>query len=644
MTDDSEIDKLRTELRESEENFRALMDSLVDGLVIIGADGAVRNFNPSAEGIFGYTSEEVMGKNVSLLMPEPFHGEHDGYINAYVETGDAKIIGIGREVTGRRKDGSTFPMELAVGEISRRQSPRFVGIIRDISERKLAERTQQQFLRAIENLSEAFALYGPDDRLIVCNDRFRTVSTGMTDVIVSGSSFEDLMRDAVRRGKVPEASGHEEDWIAKRLEHHRDPDGPLETVLDGRRFQIREERLPDQSTLVFILDITEQKAAEDQLRHAQKMEALGQLTGGVAHDFNNMLAVLMMDLEILDELTEGQEELHELVREGRDVTRTGADLTQRLLAFSRRQQLNPVNVNLNDLISETTGLLRRSLGEAIRIDTIGPSDLWQVHADHGQLVNALVNLAVNARDAMPSGGRLTIETTNLVLDEQVAAIPDSVRGECVRLRVSDTGTGMTPEVLDRALEPFFTTKDLTTGTGLGLSMVYGFIKQSGGHVAIESEPGRGTAVSLYLPRSTLEEGKASPSRRVSAVLPRGTEKILLVEDHTQLRKRTSRVLAELGYQVVQADNGNQALQRLDDDPAIDLLFTDVVMPGDLHGPELADRARQSRPELNLLFATGYADQAEGLTKFLRSGAKLLRKPYSKRDVAMTIRRILDGNH
>jgi CheY-like chemotaxis protein len=282
------------------------------------------------------------------------------------------------------------------------------------------------------------------------------------------------------------------------------------------------------------------------------------------------------------------------------------------------------------------------LGEAIRIDTIGPSDLWHIHADHAQLVNAIVNLAVNARDAMPTGGRLTIETSNTVLDEQLAASPDPVGGECVRLSVSDTGTGMTPEVLDRALEPFFTTKETTTGTGLGLSMVYGFIKQSGGHVEIESEPGRGTTVHLHLPHSTAVEGKASHTRGRQAILPHGTESILLVEDYAQLRKRTSRVLAELGYHVIEAENGSQALERLDDDPTIDLLFTDVVMPGDLDGPELADRARQSRPQLKLLFATGYAEQAERFTSFLESGAELLRKPYSKHDVATTIRRVLDA--
>jgi CheY-like chemotaxis protein len=373
------------------------------------------------------------------------------------------------------------------------------------------------------------------------------------------------------------------------------------------------------------------------------MEALGQLTGGVAHDFNNMLAVLMMDLEILDELTAGKEELHELVREARDVTRTGADLTQRLLAFSRRQQLHPIDINLNELISETTGLLRRTLGEAIRIDTIGPSDLWSVHADQAQLVNAIVNLAVNARDAMPSGGRLTIETSNVAPGERLAASADPMAGEFVRLSVSDTGVGMTPEVLDRALEPFFTTKETTAGTGLGLSMVYGFIKQSGGHVAIESEAGHGARVHLYLPRATAKDSTASPTLERSASLPRGSETILLVEDHVQLRQRTSRVLAELGYHVIQAENGTQALDRLEDAPAVDLLFTDVVMPGGLYGPELAEQARRSRPRLKLMFASGYAEQATGMTKFLDAGAELLRKPYSKRDLATTIRRVLDAS-
>ena len=387
-------------------------------------------------------------------------------------------------------------------------------------------------------------------------------------------------------------------------------------------------------------DVTAQREAESRLHHIQKMDAVGQLTGGVAHDFNNLLTVIIGALDV--DPRSIPPALRPAIDQALHAAEGGAALTHRLLAFSRQQMLMARRVDFNNLIAEMNDLLRRTLGEHVEIDMRLAEDLWPALADTGQVENSLLNLAINARDAMPGGGKLTIETANVHLDEDYASSNMEVApGDYVMMAVTDTGTGMPPEVLAHVFEPFYTTKEIGKGTGLGLSMIYGFAKQSGGHVKIYSEVDHGTTVRLYLPR--LSSG-SSNADRTSAVAPRqgGGETILVVEDNPDVRRLVLRQLTELGYRVVEAANGLEALSILEGGPAIDLLFTDVVMPGGMTGRQLAEAARSRRPKLKTLFTSGYTEDSILRLGKLDPGVRLLSKPYRKHELAARIRDVLDG--
>jgi len=390
--------------------------------------------------------------------------------------------------------------------------------------------------------------------------------------------------------------------------------------------------------------IEQREQAETALRQAQKMEAIGQLTGGIAHDFNNLLQVIMGNLEVVQRrnLVEN-DAARRLVSAAARGAERAAMLTQRLLAFARRQPLNPKPVDVNRLVAGMSELLHRSLGEGIVIETVQASGLWPVTVDANQLENALLNLAVNARDAMPEGGKLTIETANTFLDETYASSQEVKPGQYVAVAVTDTGTGMTREVLQKAFEPFFTTKDFGKGSGLGLSQAYGFMRQSGGHVRIYSEVGEGTTVKLYLPRLAVD-GVASVIEELEAS-PRGTidRQILVVEDDPDVRAHAVTMLRELGYGVVEAVDGPSALRILDATPDIALLFTDVGLPG-MNGRELADEARRRRPALPVLFTTGYARNAIVHNGRLDAGVELITKPFTHAALSMKVHQMLTGDH
>jgi signal transduction histidine kinase/CheY-like chemotaxis protein len=380
---------------------------------------------------------------------------------------------------------------------------------------------------------------------------------------------------------------------------------------------------------------------EAALRQAQKMEAVGQLTGGIAHDFNNMLAVIISALNLIERRVAQGEDFAEFIEAAKDGAARAASLTQRLLAFSRQQALSPEPLNANQLVADMSELLRRSLGETVRLETVLASGLWRVHADKNLLENAILNLAINARDAMPEGGRLTIETANRHLDEAYAAEHDAVAGQYVMIAVTDTGIGMTPEVMAKAFEPFFTTKGPGKGTGLGLSQVFGFVKQSGGHIKIYSDPGRGTSIKIYLPR--LYGTGDAPKRARAKKLARGavSEVVLVVEDDEQVLSLTAQMLRDLGYGVIEAGDGAEALAALSDNPEIRLLFTDVVMP-DMNGRRLAEEAQRRRPGLKVLFTTGYTRNGVVHEGVLDPGVNLLQKPASLEQLAAKIRMVLDG--
>ncbi|MBB3936419.1 PAS domain S-box protein [Aureimonas phyllosphaerae] len=379
------------------------------------------------------------------------------------------------------------------------------------------------------------------------------------------------------------------------------------------------------------------------LRQAQKMEAVGQLTGGIAHDFNNMLSVIIGSLDLLGRrLPDGEARLRRYAENAMEGARRAATLTHRLLAFSRQQPLNPQAVDLNKLVSGMSELMRRTLSGNIRLETVLGGGLWSCSVDANQLENVIVNLAVNARDAMPDGGRLTIETQNAHLDDRYAAADIGiVPGQYVLVAVTDTGTGMSPEVMAKAFDPFFTTKEIGKGTGLGLSQVYGFVKQSEGHVKIYSEPGRGTSVKIYLPRLV---GEHDVTDQIAAALPELTdpsaELILVVEDDESVRRVTIEAVQELGYRTLEAEGAAEALRLLAQRADIDLLFTDVVMP-DIDGRMLAEEARRARPDLRVVFTTGYTRNAIVHHGVLDAGVRLLTKPFSLEDLAMKLRDALD---
>jgi signal transduction histidine kinase len=382
--------------------------------------------------------------------------------------------------------------------------------------------------------------------------------------------------------------------------------------------------------------------AQGQVRQLQKMEAVGQLTGGIAHDFNNMLAIIVGSLDIARRrLMSGD---REAVERSIDHALEGADraaaLTSQLLAFARRQPLEPRAIEPNKMVSSMSELLRRTLGESIQIETVLAGGLWRVHADPDQLESALLNLAVNGRDAMPNGGRLTIETANCELDERYAAEHDEVTpGQYVMISVTDTGTGMTPEVVAQAFEPFFTTKDVGRGTGLGLSQVFGFVKQSAGHVKIYSEPGEGTTVKLYLPRHAGEAAPVRRGRQDDMPLGRADELVLVVEDEPRVRRMSVDALIELGYGVIEATDGNEALALLADNPDIALLFTDIMMPG-MSGRALADRALAQQPDLKVLYTTGYTRNAIVHNGVVDYGVAFIQKPFTIPALARKLREVL----
>lgn len=519
--DISDRKRAQDALGKSEAKLDAILRTAANAIVTVDEEGAINVFSPTAEAMFGYDADEIIGRNIGELLSDVPRHRPLATVDEEDREEGRKSGSVEYEAQGRRKDGSTFPIDIAVGE-----------------------------------------------------------------------------------------------WH-----------------LEGQRF-----------FTTVIRDATRRKAVEEQLRQAQKMEAVGQLTGGVAHDFNNHLAVILGNLELLRERLDGGTDADGYAQRAIGAANRGAALTQRLLAFSRRQVLQPQRVDVNAAIRGLLDLLGHSLGATIEIQTSLAPGLWQTRIDPNQLESALLNLAINARDAMPKGGRLLIETANAHLDEDYAAAPAGVpAGEYVSLTITDTGKGMDKEVLGHVFEPFFTTKAFGKGTGLGLSMVYGFVKQSGGHVSIYSEPGEGTLVRLYLPREQGEYASDAAADADAGDIPPGSgEAVLLVEDDPDVRALAARQLIDLGYTVKQARTGEDALRHLRSDGEVRLLLTDMVLPGGLGGRELAEQIRRIRPDCRVLYMSGYTDAEIFARGKLAEGVVLLQKPFRKLDLARKVRVALDG--
>ena len=626
----------------SEKNLRAERDRLFGAVVKSSNDaiitkllnGSITSWNPAAERLFGFAAAEAIGRSINIIVPPDRHAEVRDIIE---RTGQGEHIEH-HETSRVCKDGRHVEVSLSISPILS-VAGKIIGIsetVHDITERK---QTRQALDQEIE---ERRRIFETSNDLILVTDtsgNFIQVSPSVTAIL--GYQPSDMI------GHSAVEFIHAED-----LEHTRKEMRAARRGQSKRSFETRYVNKegkavalnwtgtwsePVQRHFFIGRDLTEKQAAEAQLRHAQRMDAVGQLTGGVAHDFNNILTVITGTIGILREAVADQPQLVTIADLIDEAAERGANLTKHLLAFARKQPLQPLEIDVNALVLESAKLLHPTLGEHIEIAPLLAEDAWTALVDPNQLTTAVLNLALNARDAMPNGGKLAIETGNVVLDESYANMHSELApGNYVMIAVSDTGSGIPAALLERVFEPFFTTKEVGRGTGLGLSMVFGFVKQSGGHIKIYSEEGHGTSVKIYLPRA-IGLQQTTAEALVSRTVEGGKETILVVEDDTMVRRYVMTQIESLGYTTLEAANASDALQIVDNVATIDLLFTDVIMPGNMNGRQLVDEALKRRPGLKTLYTSGYTENAIVHHGRLDSGVLLLAKPYRKSELARMIR-------
>jgi len=592
------------------------------------------------------------------LRPQEFGGTYEAFLDAVHP--DDRIL-VEEHVTAAVESGEPYSIdhrivladgserivheqgEVAFDEAGRPQQ--MFGTVQDITERREAERALRESESRLRLLTDAVPVlisYVDADRRYRFNNRQYEEWIGRPREEILGLRVDEVF-DA-------EAYARFQPFLDRALAGERVVYDGMITFPDGGKRHYTAVYVPDVGpdgevlgVSTMVEDRTERVAMEEQLRQAHKMEAIGQLTGGVAHDFNNLLAVIIGNLDMLEEKIADHPELLDMVQRALGAADRGASLTQRLLAFSRKQALRPEATDLNQLVGTMTELIRRTLGEAIEVDSVMQKGLRPCRIDRVQMENALLNLAINARDAMPRGGRLVIETANVSFDDEYAAAQaDIPPGDYVMLGVSDTGTGMAAEVKERAFEPFYTTKEIGKGSGLGLSMVYGFVKQSGGHVRIYSEEGEGTTIRIYMPCTQVPDNVAGVFAGENTTAADRGETVLVVEDNADLRTLVVCVLADLGYTVLEARSGEDALAMLSDHRSIDLLVADVVLPGGMTGPDLAQRIRGELPGIKVLFMSGFARNAIFGQDELDPDKHLLNKPFKHDDLARTVRQMVSS--
>ncbi|WCS23799.1 CHASE3 domain-containing protein [Methylobacterium sp. NMS14P] len=493
----------------------------------------------------------------------------------------------------------------------------------------------------LDSLSQGVAVFGPGRRLANWNECFQVLLDLPKAMLRPGTAYGTF---AEHTGEPGRPALESEDQVRHGSRNPREAVTYERERADGHHLEIRRTPMPDGGFVLTISDMTKRAQAEAVLREAQKMQAVGQLTGGIAHDFNNLLQVILGNLEFVRAKLDGDARLQTRIERAAWAAQRGATLTGQLLAFARKQPLAPAPVDLAATMPDLIPLLRRTLGEHIEVRYVETAGLWPAMADRAQLESAVLNLALNARDAMPGGGRLTIELGNKVLDETYArGNAEITPGDYAMVAVSDTGHGMTPEIVARVFEPFFTTKPDGKGTGLGLAMVFGFVRQSGGHVKIYSEPGEGTTVKIYLPRA-VGAVTAVGQRTASPVeLPRGTATVLVVEDEAGVREIACAILSDLGYRVLEAVDGEEGLRVFGANAAtVDLLLTDVILPGKVRGRELAERVQALRPEVRVVFMSGYTENSIVHHGRLDDGVHLVAKPFKREQLARKVAEVL-GN-
>jgi PAS domain S-box-containing protein len=633
-------------LRKTGERLHQVIEASPSALVMTTATGSIELVNQQTERMFGYSRPELLGQRVEMLVPERFRAGHPELRRIFRTAPHSRAMGAGRDLYGLRKDGSEFPIEVGLNPLEIDGNVLVLSAIVDLTERERAEaklrHSEERFRSIFNGVSEGIVLVDPQTTAVIEANTAGAGIYGFRPEEMVGRKIDGLAAsDATDQ---PPAAVQIAKTVAARQPIIFDWRGKRK---DGRPFwaEVSIQHMTisgDEVILATTRDVTEKRSLDEQLRQAQKMEAVGQLTGGIAHDFNNLLAIIQGNLEFLQEKTRGDADCEEMAGDALQAAKRGGVLTHQLLAFSRKQPLAPELVDLGVLIGDGVKLLRRTLGETIEIKEVVPSSLWKTKVDPNQLQNALLNLAVNARDAMPRGGKLIVEAANKVLDEGYAEVNiDAVPGPYVQITVADTGTGMSRELIDRVIEPFFTTKPVGKGSGLGLSMVYGFLKQSGGHLKIYSEPGQGTIVNLYLPKASEEDVSTEPFEdRMDHTPLEGDETILVVEDDDLVRKLAVRVLSGLGYHVLEAGDGIAALALLPEISHIDLLLTDVVLPRGLSGPDVAKMFLEARPATKVLYMSGYTRDVAINNGSLGDDAALLFKPFPKGELARKVRETL----
>ena len=632
--DVSEQRRLEAELRHVAARSDAVLNATVDGIATIDRMGRLMSVNRGLLNLFGYDRSELEGQNVSILMPLPYRDEHDGYLQRYLETGVARIIGLGRLVQGQKKSGETFPLRLSVGEFTEGDQRRFVGVLSDLSEQVAAERESAELGVILEGSIDEIYVFDADswrfrranrgarENLGYNQDELRSLTPLEIKPEFDRDSFRALL-EPLRRGAIPRLD-------FKTIHRRRDgSEYPVEVHL--------QYAASSNEYIAIILDITGREALERQLLQAQRMEAVGQLAGGIAHDFNNLLTSIQGSSELIASRLDEDHPARRALERIQNASERGAALTRQLLAFGRRQPSQPVLLDLNDAIGRIGDLMRRLLAEDIEYGVDLAPSIPPVSADPSQIDQILMNLVVNAGDAMPSGGRLSVSTRVADVGSSHATTLEMAPGRAIELAVRDTGTGISRTALPHIFEPFYTTKDVGKGTGLGLSTVYGIAKQCGWGLEVDSVEGEGSTFRLWIPAAAgraAHESEPPPSSPASRTA-RGH--VLLVEDDETVREHACEVLEGAGFQVTTADDAEGAAGVPLE--AIDLLLSDVVMPG-ISGLELARRLRGQRPGLPVVLMSGYSDTLVADRETLPGEFPLIAKPFSNQALVEAVERAL----
>ncbi len=641
-------DRKRAEeaLKESEARFRDVAESAGDWIWEMDSDLRFTNLSQRFYELFAVAPDQILGKTRA-----EFAGAQTDDLRwrSHLDNLSHQKPFRNFEYAVRVPDGPTKYIRIS-GKPVFDPVGTFLGyrgtgtdVTAEVEAEAAAAEARARLFDAVESITAGFALFDKDDKLVLCNNRYRNLHPLMPRLAVPGMSFQEIISGVAKAGIYDPSMGEIDEFVKRRLAYHRStPSNHEQRFSDGRCVEIQEYGTHDGGTVLLWTDVTERKLLEKQLVGAQRMEALGKLTGGVAHDFNNLLTVILGNLQLLERRVECDPRLKKCVDLAADAAARGSELTSRLLAFSRRQILRTKIICVNSLITDIEPLLRGTLGATIQVENNFADELWPVMTDATQLESALLNLVINARDAMPDGGKLVIETANVTLDDHyVTQNADVTAGHYVMIAVTDTGRGMSQGIIEHVFEPFFSTKEKGKGTGLGLSMVYGFLKQSDGHIKVYSEAAHGTVVKLYLPRAGDTRAQSVTHIKFGESVPLGDEIVLLVEDDTSVRQTAVALLEDLGYRVFQAADGPMALGMLDKHPHIDLLFTDVIMPRGMKGPELAREVRKRRPEIKVLYTSGYTDTAVVRDGQLEFGP-FLSKPFQKLELAIKVREALDS--